>query len=341
MKKILHFSKKAGIITSICFMIAQSSAQLPSLNKAKTLVGSKNNNSGTNNNSSTNNTTTTNSNNNSPGNPVTQVKDVAAIINFSNPAGVKTPGYKDGDAIFARVDFTKPMKDIGGKQYNDVFVINLFDGTKFLNGKKLDFLKDEDLSESSFEFQMACSTDQAKSPLAEGFTKTLAQQLGKSDHTIKVKMIRLDKYNNELAVAEGTFELDLSGGKDKLRGQADSYDAKEIAARRMPEAAMKNAAIEKDLMRLIKNDVEEEITPLRAVVGESDWTILRDDYNTITGRTIAGYVAFKVTRNGRCFYKKITIYQPYAGGGKYGLSKYYDTRVSTDFMELQCDNVMK
>jgi hypothetical protein len=350
--------KKIIIRVSFILIAGLINAQIPSLGKAKSLMGKNNSGSSTNGNSSgsttpTNNTSTT-TNNNTLANttPTTTAaenktgkataKDAPVAIVFSNSSGQKSSNYFDGDAIYARVDFALAMKDIGGKKYNDVFIINLFDGTKFLNGKKLGFLKDEDMNNAFLEFQVACSIDQAKSPLAEAFTKTMAEQLGKGKHSITVKLIRVSKFNEELAVAEGTFDLDLSSGKDKLRGQADSYDAKEIAARRMPTAAMQNAAIEKDLKNLISHDVNEAITPLRAVVAESDWEILRDDYtNVITGRIIAGYVAFKVTRNGRCFYKKITIYQPYTGAGKYGVSKYYDTRVSSDILEMDCGNVMK
>jgi hypothetical protein len=339
--------KQIILFASILMLAGLASAQLPSLSKAKGLISKKN--SGTTDTVSnkttpatTTSTTTTSSKNNATVNTTNSpATDAAATINFSNPTGQKSTTYTDGDAIFAKVDFVKAMKDIGGKQYSDVFIINVFDGTKFLNGKKLDFLKDEDMGKSSFEFQIACSNDQAKSPLAEAFTKTLSEQLGKAKHIIKIKMVRMDKFNNELAVAEGTFDFDLSNGKDKLKAQAYSYDAKEIEARMMPKAVIKNAAIEQDLMALIKNDFQEEIVPLRAVIDDNDWTILRDDYDAISGKKISGYVAFKVPRNGRCFYKKITIWQPYTGGGTYGKSQYYDTGVSTDLMEMKYENVMK
>lgn len=346
--------KQTTFLVCCLFAAATVNAQLPSLGKAKGLLGSKSKTSDQSNQSSgsSNGSSSGGSQTSTPAKANTPVSSPVQASPAENSASMYFSGsypaqkgagasFKDGDMIYARVDFTQAMKDIGGNKYHDVFIINLFDGDKFLNGKKLSFLKDEDMAKNYFEFQVTSSLDAAKSPLAQDFTKTLAQQLSSGKHTIKVKMIRLDGFNNEFKVGESSFDLDLSAGKQKLQDLAYTYDKAEIEARRMPKAVMHNAAIEKDLMSIISNDFTEPVTPLRAVIDNSDWDIQRDDDNKIIRRVIGGYVAVKVPRSGRCFYKKIYIYQPYTGGGTYGKSKYYDNGYPTDLNEIDCANVMK
>jgi len=355
-------------ITLLAFCIIISGAlyaQFPSLGKAKGLLGKKSSSSSNNdqtNQSSSNNSNSTppsnnasgtqsipNTNSSQTGNTQKPGKPTPSTIYFSSTSYASanqasgTNTFKDGDMIYARVNFPAAIKTIGGDTYKYGTTLLIKCDGQYFNAQSLETKNDSLFENSYYEFQLIGSSSAAKFYLVKYITQAFANSMTTGKHNFDVTITRSDDNGNKMVIAEGTTVLDYSDGKKKLQAFASSFTPKQelTKADKMPPAAMHNAAIEKDLMNYISNDFEEPITPLRAVIDDNDWSIERDDYNVILRRVIGGYVAFKVPRTGLCYYKKIRIYQPYSGGGTYGKSQYYESHASADLIAIDCANVMK
>ena len=114
----------------------------------------------------------------------------------------------------------------------------------------------------------------------------------------------------ELNYAEGGFTLN-KGGTVKLE------------ASKLPEAKMSNPALEQEMIDAAKGRGWTNETPIKVVIIEPEWRIIRDAFNNITDREINTHVALKRVKDGTCRANDISFRQPYQGNDKYGKTQFY------------------
>jgi hypothetical protein len=150
----------------------------------------------------------------------------------------------------------------------------------------------------------------------------------------KVKVILRHQTGESGILSEGEFELDCSQGQEKLQKIASDLAQKQLDKVRMPESAMKNPSLEKEI-KAVLSDWEEK--PLRVVITGSEWTINR---NSVTGiiefRSIWTAVAVK-SPDGKCKIFYLSFRQDY-NGKSYGKTRRWGVG---DSEEISCDNVNK
>jgi hypothetical protein len=159
------------------------------------------------------------------------------------------------------------------------------------------------------------------------FTKAISE-LSPRRHAIRVQT--LDNSMNVLA--EGEFQLDCSGGLDRVVEVNKQLGNKSLSAVSLPAPAMRNPTIENECIAALKDWPE---TPLKVIITDSDWTIQRHPVSgAIVSRIINTTVAMK-KQDGNCRMFQISFEQPYSGK-KYGKARQYGVGDSAD---IQCDKV--
>lgn len=150
-------------------------------------------------------------------------------------------------------------------------------------------------------------------------------------HKIELKLIA--EYN---AIAEGSFELDLSEGQEKLLALTERLHQEKISRVFLPKPKMVNAALQQSIVAALKaNGWKQQI--LRVAITDSDWHIHRNALGAIEFRSLGASVAMKEP-DGRCRYFTLSFKQPFLGGGRYGSTAQYG--VGNNF-EMLCANVGK
>jgi hypothetical protein len=139
-----------------------------------------------------------------------------------------------------------------------------------------------------------------------------------------------DAYNT--TIAEGSFSLDCSGGTERIAEIWQQLGNKKLSAVSLPAPAMKNAALEKEMMAALGEWKE---TPLKVIITDRDWTI---QHHPVTGaivsRTINTTTVVKKV-DGNCRMFQVSYRQQYAGG-RYGKAQQYGVGDSADIL---CEKV--
>jgi hypothetical protein len=147
-------------------------------------------------------------------------------------------------------------------------------------------------------------------------------------HRITVRTT--DAYNT--TIAEGSFSLDCSGGTERIAEIWQQLGNKKLSAVSLPAPAMKNAALEKEMMAALGEWKE---TPLKVIITDRDWTI---QHHPVTGaivsRTINTTTVVKKV-DGNCRMFQVSYRQQYAGG-RYGKAQQYGVGDSADIL---CEKV--
>lgn len=129
------------------------------------------------------------------------------------------------------------------------------------------------------------------------------------------------------------------GTPEEMASMAANKKADEIKNRRIPEAVMKDAALEKMFMDVFNKRYKEEFkgTAIKAVILQSEWHTKRNEITgIITGRTREGAIVYKGT-DGKCYLiKSYFIHQEYIGGSFKNPSSIY---VVHGGLEMLCENV--
>ncbi|MBM4386423.1 MAG: hypothetical protein FJ088_01715 [Deltaproteobacteria bacterium] len=263
--------------------------------------------------------------------------NVNRIVFSNSPVAVKKEdpaqlkgSFKAGEIVQGMAYFNGTLGEIFGDR---IWVIVVVDGNSVF--EESFSLKDEELGNSFTDVLVVPNPDTYKG--TGGAYRILGRLKDLSPKTHKVEYLYATSRMAKDKVAGGEFEFDMSGdGPDKLKKMYETIEAKNLDAVRMPKAKMKNAQLEKDFLQAIKDEGWKE-KPLRAVIGESDWNIVKHEWTgLILYRDIVGYVAVEYAP-GKCRYFEISVEQDYTGSG-YGKSRYGGVGYSED---IGCENVNK
>jgi hypothetical protein len=127
------------------------------------------------------------------------------------------------------------------------------------------------------------------------------------------------------------------GSIDDVHKLAEKSKTQKIRDTRMPEAAAKDAVLEKRFAELFNKDAaSNNMTILKVVITGTDWKINRNELTgIILGRARAGVIAGK-DKNGKCYLAKFDIYEDYVGSSFTGsrIGYWYYSGV-----EILCENV--
>ncbi|MBE0644895.1 MAG: hypothetical protein IH600_12495 [Bacteroidetes bacterium] len=245
------------------------------------------------------------------------------VVGSENASALKTT-FTANDDIYGMMYFKGTFKEItGGSSYawTKLFV----DGNEKAS---YDFKLDGDKAERTWlasEIIPDPSLSQTRGAMI--FTKAISE-LSPRRHTIRVQTLD----NSMIVLAEGEFQLDCTGGLDRVAEVNKKLGDKKMAAVKLPQPAMRNAALEKEFMAALKEWKE---TPLKVVITEADWTIQHHPVTgAITSRTINTTVAVKKP-DGGCRMFEISFRQQYQGK-KYGKAEQYGVGDSAD---MPCENV--
>ncbi|MCU0611916.1 MAG: hypothetical protein MUE60_09025 [Candidatus Eisenbacteria bacterium] len=114
----------------------------------------------------------------------------------------------------------------------------------------------------------------------------------------------------ETKVAEGGFTLKKSGSVKAALGS-------------LPEARMSDSGLEEQMIQAVKGQGWTNEYPVKVVIIEPEWRIIRDVFNTIVRREINTHVVLKKNVDGSCRANDISFTQQYLGDGKYGKTEFY------------------
>jgi hypothetical protein len=110
--------------------------------------------------------------------------------------------------------------------------------------------------------------------------------------------------------AEGSFTLNKAG--EMTAGKLN----------KLPIAKKKDAALESSMVKAIKDRGWDNEAPIKIVIVEADWRIIRDYLGTILRREINTNVILK-NNDGNCRLTDISFTQEYKGGNNYGATEVY------------------
>jgi hypothetical protein len=137
----------------------------------------------------------------------------------------------------------------------------------------------------------------------------MIKELPDKTHQVKLELWGGPK-DCELKYAEGEFSLSKAGEEKPVMGK-------------LPEAMMKNPALEQEMVDAIKGQGWTNEFPIKIVIIESDWRMIRDAFNNITDREINTHSILKKTQGGTCRANDISFRQPHLGSEKFGKTQFY------------------
>lgn len=114
----------------------------------------------------------------------------------------------------------------------------------------------------------------------------------------------------EIKYAEGGFTFRKSG-------------AVQGAAGTIPEARMRNPALEQSMLAAVRRQGDAEEVPVRVVIIEPEWRMIRDGLGTITHREINTHVVLRKAADGTCRANDISFRQQHQGNNRFGATQFY------------------
>ncbi len=243
-----------------------------------------------------------------------------------NPAAMQN-NFVGGDLVYGMIYCNKTWKEATGGDYN-VHIIIQVDGVQKAEHR---FKMRRELWDATYltmEFVPDPQTMETQG--AVKYSKAFAE-LSPRPHKVSV-ICQHESYDGPIATGE--FDLDLSDGADKMEALYKGMVAAQMAKIRMPEAARKDPAMEKDMLAAVSDWPGKA---LRAVITDADWTTHRNPISgAIEFRSMHGAIAFKLPE-GNCRMFWLDFRQMYNGKG-YGKTDDYAVGDSED---IPCENVMK
>lgn len=245
------------------------------------------------------------------------------IVGSENPAAMKT-AFTANEYIYAMMYFRGTFQEVtNGSNYAHSKL--LIDGNE---NTGYDFkLASDQATNTWLKSEIIPDPEQSTTRGATVFTKAISS-LSPRRHTVILRTV--DDYGK--TIAEGTFQLDCTAGLDRVAGVHKKLNEKKLAAVKLPEPAMRNAALENECIAALKEWKE---TPLKVIITDADWTIQHHPITgAVTSRTINTSVAFKKP-DGGCRMFVISFRQQYQGR-KYGKAQQYGVGDSAD---IPCESV--
>ena len=158
------------------------------------------------------------------------------------------------------------------------------------------------------------------------------KSISASKHQITIELIA----NYGFAIAKGSFELDATGGTDKINEQYLAYKAANAAKVILGRSKRNDPKLEAGMVQAIKSS-NWTMEPVKATIFDSDWRVVRNTYTgEILYRAIRGEVSAKGS-NGECQLYFVDFKQDYLGNGNY--SSTTTVRQSLGSKTMDCANL--
>lgn len=236
--------------------------------------------------------------------------------------------YSAGDYIYAMIYMNGTFTELTQQMYSVRLIIEV-DGNEKANR---DFtIKNEDQENTYLRIEISPEPTTAETQGAEIYSKALSEL---SPRFHKVSVIFKSTGISTDILAQGEFELDCTSGLDKLAAIAQQLRSIRLSKVRMPNAAMRDAKLEQEMITASDHPVDK---PIRAVITGTEWTVHRHPISgAIEYRTIPAAVATKKT-DGTCKIFYLTFKQDY-NGKTYGKTQ---SHAVGDSDEIPCENVNK
>jgi hypothetical protein len=135
---------------------------------------------------------------------------------------------------------------------------------------------------------------------------------------------------NELAVGEHAVKVEFWAGTEQCPAKyaegaftlVKASDKKVSGSSKLPEAKKSDAALEAEMIGAIKERQWQNEAPVKVVIIESDWRIIRNAFGVILRKEINTNVVLK-KNDGACRLTDISFIQPWQSGEKYGRTEVY------------------
>jgi hypothetical protein len=167
------------------------------------------------------------------------------------------------------------------------------------------------------------SADATNGGVPENWSEQL-KGLTNGPHKFKFEFYGGDGDNCLKKFAEGSFTLNKSGGQ--VAGKLKI----------LPVALKKDANLEASMIKAIKSKGWQNETPVKVVIVEEDWRIIRDVLGNILRREINTNVVLK-KNDGTCRLTDISFTQEYKGNNKYGITEVYG--IGTKNIPFDCEAI--
>lgn len=125
-------------------------------------------------------------------------------------------------------------------------------------------------------------------------------------------------------VAEGSFTLNKSGEQAAAK------------IKTLPAALKKDAALESSMVQAIQSRGWKNESPLKVIIVEGDWRMIRDVFGNIIRREINTNVILK-KNDGSCRLTDISFTQEHKGNNRFGITEVYG--IGTKNIPFDCDAV--
>lgn len=239
-------------------------------------------------------------------------KDMQDSISYKN-------SFNAGDPLYGRVFLPKSLallskeKDKPGACQNSSsrYELKLFMGGKDMGAFHSYWL---DYDWTTVQINLALSPGDGVDDRNQGVPEKWAKVvngLPKGSHQVKVEFLGGLEGCEMRKYAEGSFTLVKSGDAE--------LDPNKQA---LPAALMNDPALESSMIAAVKARGWKNETPVKVVIIEPEWRLIRDVFGTITHREINTITVLKVFATGKCRATDISFRQPYLGG-KYGGTEVY------------------
>ncbi len=152
----------------------------------------------------------------------------------------------------------------------------------------------------------------------------LVKELKDGTHECKFEFYGGDADNCLKKFADGSFTLNKTG---------DQVAAK---IKKLPDALKRDASLEASMIKAIKSRGWQNESPIKVVIVEDDWRIIRDLLGNIIRREINTNVVLK-NNDGNCRLTDISFTQQHKGNNKYGITEVYG--IGTKNIPFECEAV--
>jgi hypothetical protein len=152
----------------------------------------------------------------------------------------------------------------------------------------------------------------------------LLKELSNGNHEFKFEFYGGDGDNCLKKFAEGSFALNKTG--EQVAGKLKT----------LPVSLRKDANLEASMIKAINSKGWQNESPVKVVIVEEDWRIIRDLLGNILRREINTNVILK-KNDGTCRLTDISFTQEYKGKNKYGITEVYG--IGTKNIPFECEAV--
>lgn len=243
------------------------------------------------------------------------IQNAGKMLFFKSPGGAgPADKFTGDDTIYAIAYLKGPVKTI--TKGNSVRGFLIVDGEHKVSREfGLDKSKDKDVK---IEIEIAPDPATAKQMGGKEYMKGLSELAEGFAYKVQFKYTN---YADEI-MADGTFDLDLTGGKGTFGQRVEQFEKAALAKVTMAKPKWKNPALEADIMATFKKEAAGKgETPIKVVLVDPAWQVYRNPISgAIEYRTVGADVAV-LTDDGKYHIYELT-YEQIFDGSSYGPTQY-------------------